>query len=117
MFCEDCVELGKDPTLLSPDFNRTLKSSFSDCEAAAAQGCQLCLLIKQSYDEPGKEWLRADLVFDQPLKVYRGPNHDLSELAVDVPCTSLSSTTWHLDIYTPHGEDREPFTDCPSGRR
>ncbi|KAK0622755.1 heterokaryon incompatibility protein-domain-containing protein [Immersiella caudata] len=100
MFCHDCLELGRDPALFSPDFNRTLKASFPDCEAAAAQGCQLCLLIKQKYDGPDNQE-RRDLIPDQPLKVYRGPNHDLSELAVDVASACFGVTTWHLDIYTP----------------
>jgi hypothetical protein len=101
-FCKDCLELGSDPTLLSPDFSRTLKASFSDCEAAAAEGCQFCLLIKQSYEEPGKEYLRNNIAPDQPLKVYRGPNHNLSELAVDVPCPTLCET-WNFDIYISNG--------------
>ncbi|KAK4450848.1 heterokaryon incompatibility protein-domain-containing protein [Podospora aff. communis PSN243] len=61
-FCKDCLDMGSDPTLFSPDFSRTLKASFSDCEAAAAEGCQFCLLIKQSYDDPRrKEYLRSNI--------------------------------------------------------
>ncbi|KAF7542797.1 hypothetical protein G7Z17_g11265 [Cylindrodendrum hubeiense] len=51
MFCEDCLNVGKHPALLTDDLDYTLKPSLTEFRKSAADGCTLCEILLRHLDD------------------------------------------------------------------
>ncbi|KAF9883277.1 hypothetical protein FE257_003797 [Aspergillus nanangensis] len=99
MLCKDCTLMLKDPSFLTPEFSRTLKSTFTECRVAAEMGCDLCGFILSSWRE-GRGY--EDTVEAWPITIYSRKPGSVSDLAfrVDVPNNNWDSFETRLEVTT-----------------